>query len=189
LSRWTPLLTAAVGIGAVFSTLHAPVYAVREEKPIQEEHVVPTPECVGTTPFMPLKGGEKRRRGKRRRAVRSHSRVRVSSTPKRVTIRQSLSCAIRIAGVSMSWLGPLCWIAEAESHDNPRAVGQVENCGAYAEGLMQLMPNTFCAYHMPGYTNVWNATDNALAAIRYIASRYGDPCAIPGIRSSAYRGY
>ena len=37
--------------------------------------------------------------------------------------------------------------------------------------------------------NIWNPVDNTVAAIRYIASRYGTPQAIPGLESSSYAGY
>ncbi|MHB1685637.1 MAG: hypothetical protein ACYCYO_22965 [Bacilli bacterium] len=38
-------------------------------------------------------------------------------------------------------------------------------------------------------TNIWNPVDNSVAAIRYIAGRYGTPQGIPGLETGNYSGY
>lgn len=45
--------------------------------------------------------------------------------------------------------------------------------GDLAKGLLQTISATFNAYKHPGYNNIFNGFDNALAAINYAKNRYG----------------
>ena len=121
----------------------------------------------------------------------------VRVAPKRVrrvrrhctSVRCTMLRAIRITHAPRSWLGPLLWIAWRESRDNPRAVAYESTAMGYAEGLMQMVPSTFEAHALPGMQDVWSPLDNAVASIRYIASRYGTPMNIPGLETQNYDGY
>lgn len=61
-----------------------------------------------------------------------------------------------------------------ESGGNPKAMGGTDGLAdGHAEGLMQVKPGTFRAYHLPGHNNIWNGYDNALAGLNYAKHRYG----------------
>ncbi|MEE6667678.1 tape measure protein [Pediococcus acidilactici] len=61
-----------------------------------------------------------------------------------------------------------------ESGGNPRAMGGTDGLAdGHAEGLMQVKPGTFSAYHLPGHNNIWNGYDNLLAGLNYAKHRYG----------------
>jgi SLT domain-containing protein len=80
----------------------------------------------------------------------------------------------------LSWLGDLEWLVNAESSGNPDAVDPIVVDGQNATGLLQTLPSTYSEYGgAPG--GILNPVDNAEAAIRYIAARYGSPGNIPGI--------
>ncbi len=112
------------------------------------------------------------------------------SAPSAGQVRVELTDAARLTGVGSSWVPWLELIANYESSGNPSAVSPVAVDGEHATGLMQMLPATFQRYALPGYTDIWNPTDNAAAAIRYIQADYGAPWKIPGISSqSTYRGY
>lgn len=81
------------------------------------------------------------------------------------------------------------WIAQQESSGNPRAVNPKPVGGEHATGLMQTLPSTFKEYAIRGMTDIYNPIHNAVAAIRYIKSRYGSPWNIPGLYKTPWRGY
>ncbi|KAF0469234.1 tape measure protein [Pediococcus acidilactici] len=61
-----------------------------------------------------------------------------------------------------------------ESGGNPRAMGGTDGLAdGHAEGLMQVKPGTFRAYHLSGHNNIWNGYDNILAGLNYAKHRYG----------------
>lgn len=107
-----------------------------------------------------------------------------------------LTEAIHDTGVAMSWLGGLETIAMHESGGSPTIVNTWDSnylAGHPSIGLMQVIQPTFDAYALPGHDDIRNPVDNAIAAIRYIESRYGDISNVPGLRSmaagGAYQGY
>jgi len=102
---------------------------------------------------------------------------------------RTIERALRITQEPHNWMRPLEWLAFHESAYNPRAIAYEGVGGESACGLFQVLPTTFTAHALPGRTNIWNPIDNTAAAIRYIASRYGTPQAIPGLESSSYAGY
>ncbi|KAF0468610.1 peptidoglycan DD-metalloendopeptidase family protein [Pediococcus pentosaceus] len=61
-----------------------------------------------------------------------------------------------------------------ESGGNPKAMGGTDGLSdGHAEGLMQVKPGTFSAYHLSGHNNIWNGYDNILAGLNYAKHRYG----------------
>lgn len=61
-----------------------------------------------------------------------------------------------------------------ESGGNPKAMGGTDGLAdGHAEGLMQVKPGTFRAYHLKGHNNIWNGFDNMLAGLNYAKHRYG----------------
>ncbi|WP_132981215.1 peptidoglycan DD-metalloendopeptidase family protein [Pediococcus pentosaceus] len=61
-----------------------------------------------------------------------------------------------------------------ESGGNPKAMGGTDGLAdGHAEGLMQVKPGTFRAYHLPGHNDIWNGYDNMLAGLNYAKHRYG----------------
>ncbi|MBF7103451.1 tape measure protein [Pediococcus pentosaceus] len=61
-----------------------------------------------------------------------------------------------------------------ESGGNPKAMGGTDGLSdGHAEGLMQVKPGTFRAYHLSGHGNIWNGYDNILAGLNYAKHRYG----------------
>lgn len=96
--------------------------------------------------------------------------------------------AIALAGVDPSWKPALEWIVQQESGGNPKAVNPTPVGKEHATGLMQTLPSTFKEYTIPG-TDIYNPIYNAVAAIRYIKSRYGSPYKIPGLYKTPWRGY
>ena len=61
-----------------------------------------------------------------------------------------------------------------ESGGNSQAMGGTDGLAdGHAEGLMQVKPGTFRAYHLPGHNNIWNGYDNMLAGLNYAKHRYG----------------
>src|SRR5438067_887741 len=93
-----------------------------------------------------------------------------------------ISQAIGLTGVSPGWAGPLSVLIMRSSGGNPNAINLTDSnaaAGNPSQGLMQTIPSTFSAYHVPGTS--WNITDpiaNIAAGIRYILARYGDISAV-----------
>ncbi len=102
---------------------------------------------------------------------------------------RAIRLALRIAHEPRTWSRPLEWLAFRESTDNPRAIAYEGVGNETAQGLFQVLPSTFAAHALPGMSNIWSPVDNTVAAIRYIADRYGTPQAIPGIGTTNYAGY
>lgn len=93
--------------------------------------------------------------------------------------------AMAITGVPASWFGPLVGLARHESGGNPRAVNNWDinaRRGDPSKGLMQTISATFNAHALGGMRDIWNPVHNAVAAIRYILSRYGSIFRIPSYR-------
>lgn len=99
--------------------------------------------------------------------------------------------AIAATGAPASWAADLGVIAMHESGGNPNATNNWDSnamAGDPSRGLFQTIGATFRAYALPGHGNILNPVDNAIAAIRYIMSRYGDVFHVPGIVSMAQGG-
>lgn len=105
--------------------------------------------------------------------------------------RQAIQMALSITGQSLSWLPAMMKIAQHESGFNPRAINLWDinaKRGIPSKGMFQTIDPTFNAYKMPGMNNIYNPVHNAVAAIRYMMSRYGGIGGHPGIRSMAKGG-
>ena len=99
--------------------------------------------------------------------------------------------ALKITGEDPGMLPYLRTIAMHESSGNPRAINDWDSnakAGHPSKGLMQTIDSTFAAHALPGYGDIWNPVDNAIAAIRYAKSRYGSLRNVPGIISLAKGG-
>lgn len=114
-------------------------------------------------------------------------------TPPSGNLANWISQAEQLAGVGNDWTRGLQIIAQHESGGNPRAVNNWDSnakAGHPSEGLMQTIGPTFSHYALPGHDNIFNPIDNAIAAIRYIESRYGGIGNVPGVRNVlSGRGY
>ena len=97
-------------------------------------------------------------------------------------LRGGALVGIALAGVPMSWLGPLMRRAMQESSGNPHAINNWDSnaaAGHPSMGLMQTIRSTFEAHKLPGHNDIWNPVDNMCAAIRYIIGRYGSVVNLP----------
>lgn len=75
---------------------------------------------------------------------------------------------------SSSMIGRVLRQINTESGGNPKAMGGTDGLAdGHAEGLMQVKPGTFSAYHLPGHDDIWNGYDNMLAGLNYAKHRYG----------------
>ena len=100
-----------------------------------------------------------------------------------------LRAALAITGTSQDWFGDLYELMQMESGGDPRAVNPIEVAGQHATGLLQTLPDTFNAYKLPGFGNIFNPIDNAIAAIRYIKDTYGSVHNIDRSPQGGYLGY
>ena len=81
-----------------------------------------------------------------------------------------------------------------ESGGDPDAVNDWDSNAADGDastGLMQVIPTTFDAYALSGYTDIYNPVDNIIAAVRYAAATYGSLDAVVAARcdGSCWYGY
>ena len=113
-------------------------------------------------------------------------------------IMKDVNAAIKIDspyGIPSTWVPYIMDIIGKESGGNPDAVNPqaiqyAPGVYEHAEGIMQMMPSTFMEYAVPGHPDIWSATDNIAAALRYIQSVFKDPTAINGIGNGLpYQGY
>lgn len=88
-----------------------------------------------------------------------------------------INAAIKIAGVPLSWAGPLRTLVMRESGGNPRSINLWDSNaarGTPSKGLAQVIGPTFATYRDRRLPNdIWNPIANLVAALRYIISRYG----------------
>lgn len=90
--------------------------------------------------------------------------------------------AMALTGVPETWFGPLVKRMMQESGGNPRAINLWDSNAAKGQpskGLFQTIDSTFNAFKLPGLGNIWNGVHNAVAAIRYMISRYGSVFNLP----------
>lgn len=93
--------------------------------------------------------------------------------------------AMALTNTPASWFQPLLGLARHESGGNPRAINNWDinaRRGDPSRGLFQTIGATFRAYSLPGLKDIYNPVHNAVAAIRYIKSRYGSIFRIPSYR-------
>jgi TP901 family phage tail tape measure protein len=105
--------------------------------------------------------------------------------------RAAIIQALGITGKPMSWLNPMMTIAQRESGFNPRAINLWDSNakkGIPSKGMFQTIDPTFNAYKMAGLNDIYNPVHNAVAAIRYMDSRYGGIWGHPGVQSMAGGG-
>lgn len=111
-------------------------------------------------------------------------------------VRSWVTQALNMTNTPLSWLPAMMVKAQKESGYNPRAINLWDinaKRGIPSKGLFQTIDPTFNAYKMAGMNDIYNPIHNAVAAIRYIKSRYGTVFNTPGIKSMAhgggYKGY
>ncbi|MEC0448199.1 Tape measure protein [Bacillus velezensis] len=113
-------------------------------------------------------------------------------------VKQWIRKAMAVTKVPSSWFNPLTTIAMKESggRTGPSTINKWDSNwkrGTPSMGLMQTIRPTFDAYKMKGMSDIMNPVHNAVAAIRYIISRYKTVFNVPGIKSmragGPYKGY
>jgi murein DD-endopeptidase MepM/ murein hydrolase activator NlpD/phage-related protein len=89
--------------------------------------------------------------------------------------------ALQVLGLggNAKWAKGLYTIAMRESGGDPRAINLWDSNARQgydmaSKGLMQTIGPTFRSFALPGFGDIWNPVHNAIAAARYIMSRYGD---------------
>lgn len=106
--------------------------------------------------------------------------------------------AMALTKTPMSWLQPLTTMAMKESggRTGPSTINKWDSNwkrGTPSMGLFQTIMPTFSSFKLPGLNDIMNPVHNAVAAIRYIKSRYGNVFNTPGIKSmmrgGPYKGY
>lgn len=98
------------------------------------------------------------------------------SQPPREWIDEALDITNKPAG----WMDPLYDLMMRESGGDPRAINpNPVASGEHAKGLFQTIPSTFQAYNKASLGGIFDPVANAVAAIRYIKSRYGSPYNLP----------
>jgi len=100
-----------------------------------------------------------------------------------------ISAGLAAAGEPANWAPGIMQIIGRESGGNANSISSVSNGGAYAHGIMQMMPSTFSAHMVGGLNSIMNPIDNIASAARYIQGEYGSPFNIPNLGTSAYKGY
>ncbi|WP_101844212.1 phage tail tape measure protein [Halobacillus sp. Marseille-P3879] len=99
--------------------------------------------------------------------------------------------ALSVTNTPMSWLPAMMVKAQKESGYNPRAINLWDinaKRGIPSKGLFQTIDPTFNAHKMKGMNDIYNPIHNAVAAIRYIKSRYGSVFNTPGIAAMSQGG-
>ncbi|MGC8261860.1 phage tail tape measure protein [Bacillus subtilis] len=113
-------------------------------------------------------------------------------------VKQWIRKAMEITKVPSNWFGPLTTMAMKESggRTGPSTINKWDinwKRGTPSMGLMQTIRTTFDSHKMKGMGDIMNPVHNAVAAIRYIISRYGTVFNTPGIKSmragGPYKGY
>ncbi|MCY9052444.1 phage tail tape measure protein [Bacillus spizizenii] len=113
-------------------------------------------------------------------------------------VKQWIRKAMAITKVPSNWFGPLTTIAMKESggRTGPSTINKWDinwKRGTPSMGLMQTIRTTFDDHKLKGMGDIMNPVHNAVAAIRYIISRYGTVFNTPGIKSmragGPYKGY
>ncbi|MCK2221299.1 transglycosylase SLT domain-containing protein [Actinomadura sp. ATCC 31491] len=105
-----------------------------------------------------------------------------------------MAAVLRKRGLDVSDLDPndptdiqrIWTIIYHESGGNPNAINNWDvnaQNGVPSQGLMQTIPPTFNAHHLPGYDKIREPVDNIIAGVLYTYSRYGDLAHHPGIAS------
>lgn len=106
--------------------------------------------------------------------------------------------AMALTKTDASWLQPLSTMAMKESggRTGPSTINKWDSNwkrGTPSMGLFQTIKPTFDFFKMKGLDDIMNPVHNAVAAIRYIKSRYGTVFNTPGIKSmmhgGPYKGY
>lgn len=115
-----------------------------------------------------------------------------------------MAAIMRQRGLDVSDLDPddpqdvqrIWTIIHHESGGNPNAINNWDinaRNGVPSQGLMQTIPPTFNAHHLPGYGQIREPVDNIIAGVLYTYSRYGDLAGHPGIasleRGGGYKPY
>lgn len=104
---------------------------------------------------------------------------------------RAISTALRMLGKSQAFLPGLMKVAQHESGFNPNAINNWDinaKRGDPSVGLFQIINSTFQAHKYPGANNRRNPLHSALAAIRYLDSRYGGIQNHPGLKSLSRGG-
>lgn len=113
-------------------------------------------------------------------------------------VKQWIRKAMEITKVPSNWFGPLTTMAMMESggRTGPSTINKWDinwKRGTPSMGLMQTIRTTFDSHKMKGMGDIMNPVHNAVAAIRYIISRYRTVFNTPGIKSmragGPYKGY
>lgn len=100
--------------------------------------------------------------------------------------QKAIAAALKITGQSMSWMPFLMTVAKRESGFNPRAINLWDinaKRGIPSKGMFQTIDPTFNAHKLAGMNDIWNPLHNAVAAIRYMISRYGGIGGHPAFKS------
>jgi len=111
-------------------------------------------------------------------------------------VSQMIQQAMAITGTNPMFLKGLETIAMKESGGNQNAINLWDSnflAGHPSVGLFQTIQSTFDQFKLPGHNNMRNGVDSAIAAIRYMNSRYHGIQNNPGLRNMAggggYVGY
>lgn len=88
----------------------------------------------------------------------------------------TLAEALQLTGQPQSWASDLrTLLSRYENAQYAYAGPGAKNPNSTASGLFQTLTSTFSSYALPGHTDIWSPVDNTIAAVRYIAERYGSP--------------